>query len=61
VSASSAFRALILDTLFTVLGNPALTTHGLRRVADTVPCYELALGRDLDRIPDVVAGLLSGA
>ncbi len=61
VSPSTAFRALILDTLFTVLGNPALTTHGLRRVADTVPCYELALGRDLDRIPDVVAGLLSGA
>lgn len=61
VSGSTAFRTLAPDTLLTVLGNPALTARGLRRLVDALPCYELTLGHDLARIPGVIADLLSHA
>jgi hypothetical protein len=61
VSGNAAFRALVPDTLFTILGNPSLTTRGLRRLVDALPCYELALGRDPGQIPGVIADLLARA
>jgi hypothetical protein len=61
VSGSAAFRTLVPDTLLTLLGDPALTARGLRRLVDALPCYELTLGRDLARIPSVIADLLSHA
>jgi hypothetical protein len=61
VSPRIAFRALAPDTLFRSLGNPELTSRGLHRLVHHLPCYELALGRDLTRIPRVISDLLSRA
>jgi len=57
VTPGSAFRALAPDTLFTSLGNPRLTSRGLHRLVHALPCYEVALGRDLAHIPSVIAEL----
>jgi hypothetical protein len=61
VSGSTAFRTLVPDALFTILGDPALTARGLRRLVEALPCYELILGRDRVRVPPVIADLLSRA
>ena len=61
MSSPAALRRLLPDTLFRSLGNPEVTTRGLQRLVHDLPCYELALGRDLSQIPPVISRLLDAA
>lgn len=57
----AAFRAILPDTLFSLLGEARQVTSALRPVVHTVPCFDLALGTDLDGVAAVIAEVLSTA
>jgi hypothetical protein len=57
----TALRRILPDTLFTSLGSSAATARGLQRLVHDLPCYDLALGRDLEQVTAAIAGLLTDA
>ncbi len=58
VALEAAYKALLPDTLFSVLGPPRLVTKALSALVRAVPCYELALGTDVAGVPAAIADLL---
>jgi hypothetical protein len=56
-----ALRRILPDTLFTSLGSSAVTARGLQRLVHRLPCYDLALGRDLGQVTAAISGLLAAA
>jgi hypothetical protein len=60
-SGAVAFRALALSTIFQapIDGGEAMTLIG--EIARSVPSYELQIGRDLSRSPELLTEILSGS
>ena len=61
VSPMAALRRILPDTLFRSLGGSAVTARGLQRLVHELPCYDLALGQDLEQVPAAISDLLAGA
>jgi hypothetical protein len=57
----AALRRILPDTLFRSLGGSAVTARGLQRLVHALPCYDLALGQDLEQVPAAISDLLAGA
>ena len=56
-----ALRALAPSTIFQRTGAGNEVFEALAGLVRQVPCYHLALGRDMERIPRLIAGLLRGS
>jgi hypothetical protein len=61
VSPMTALRRILPDTLFTSLGSSVVTARGLQRLVNDLPCYDLALGQDLEQVTAAISSLLTGA
>jgi hypothetical protein len=59
VAPEAAYKALLPDTLFRVLGPARLITRGLYELVHSVPCYQLDLGTHLPGVPAAIAEVLS--
>lgn len=59
VSAEAAYKALLPDTLFSVLGPARMVTRALHAVVQAVPCYALALGTHTAGVPAAIEALLA--
>jgi len=59
VPGEAAFRAMLPDTLFSLLGEAAQVTGALRQVVHAVPCFDLALGTDLAGVAAVITQVLA--
>jgi hypothetical protein len=58
VTSAVAFKALLADTLFTAHGPVRQVTRGLADLVRAVPCFELALGTDVEGVPRAIENLL---
>ncbi|HRA34629.1 MAG TPA: hypothetical protein PK748_06865, partial [Acidimicrobiales bacterium] len=59
-SPAEALRRLAPSTLLQLPGGAESAFAAMRSLVDTVPVFEAALGRDLDRIPGEIEGFLAG-
>jgi hypothetical protein len=57
-SAVEALKALALSTISQLAGAGRASLQIMEGLVRQVPCYHLALGTDLARIPEVIAGFL---
>ena len=61
VTAEVAYKALLPDTLFTLLGPARPVTAALSALVRAVPCYALALGTDIAGVPRAIEAVLAEA
>ncbi len=59
-SPAEALRRLAPSSLLQLPGGAESAFAAMRSLVDTVPVFEAALGRDLDRIPGEIEGFLAG-
>ncbi len=59
VSQISALRALAPSSIFQLPGAGRTEFETLARLVKEIPCYALELGSNLERIPEVISGLLA--
>jgi len=59
VTPDAAYRALLPDTLFSLLGDARQVSRDLRHLVNMLPCFELALGPDLRQLVAVISEVLA--
>jgi hypothetical protein len=57
-AASHVFKAIMPSTLFQLPGNAQDEFRALAKLVRALPCYEMALGRDIAAIPRVIRAFL---
>ncbi len=57
-SPMEALKALALSTMSQLARAGQTSLQIMNRLVHKVPCYHIDLGTDIDRIPDIIAGLL---
>lgn len=61
ISPTTAFRAMVPDSLFTTMGPAAEMIAAIGALVREVPAVELSLGRDVDGIPAAVGAAIAAA
>ena len=59
VSGNEAFRAIVPDTVFTILGDVPRMMAIYKQLTQQLPCYRVELGTDLAQIPLAILNILS--